>query len=71
MADFDIEIDKSEENIYKTIQLIANKCKEENLKHFDKNAVEKLIEYVLELVILKINTARFNKIVDIIYEEMH
>ena len=45
MADFDIEIDKNEENIYKTAQLIANKCEEENLKHFTKGAVEKLIEY--------------------------
>ena len=69
MADFDIEIDKSEENIYKTIQLIANKCKEENLKHFDKNAVEKLIEYSTRVSDTKDKlTARFNKIVDIIYE---
>ena len=34
MADFDIEIDKNQENIYKTTQLIASKCEEENLKHF-------------------------------------
>ncbi len=69
MADFDIEIDKNEENIYKTIQLIANKCKEESLKHFNKKAVEKLIEYSTRVSDSKDKlTARFNKIVDIIYE---
>lgn len=69
MADFDIEIDKNEDNIYKTIQLIANKCKEESLKHFNKEAVEKLIEYSTRVSDSKDKlTARFNKIVDIIYE---
>ena len=69
MADFDIEIDKNEENIYKTAQLIANKCKEENLKHFTKGAVEKLIEYSTRVSDSKDKlTARFNKIVDLIYE---
>ncbi|HSQ88594.1 Lon protease family protein [Romboutsia sp.] len=69
MADFDIEIDKNKENIYKTVQLIANKCNEDNLKHFDKLAVEKLIEYSTRMSDNKDKlTARFNKIVDIIYE---
>ena len=69
MADFDIEIDKNKENIYKTVQLIANKCNEEKLKHFDKLAVEKLIEYSTRMSDSKDKlTARFNKIVDIIYE---
>ena len=69
MADFDIEIDKNEENIYKTAQLIANKCKEENLKHFTKGAVEKLIEYSTRVSDSKDKlTARFNRILDIIYE---
>ena len=69
MADFDIEIDKNEENIYKTAQLIANKCEEENLKHFTKGAVEKLIEYSTRVSDSKDKlTASFNKILDIIYE---
>ena len=69
MADFDIEIDRNKENIYKTVQLIANKCNEENLKHFDKLAVEKLIAYSARMSDHKEKlTARFNKIVDIIYE---
>ncbi|MBO3444026.1 ATP-binding protein [Clostridium sp. CCUG 7971] len=69
MADFDIEIDKNEENIYKTVQLIANKCNEDGLKHFDKYAVERIIEYSTRVSDNKDKlTARFNKIVDIIYE---
>ena len=69
MADFDIEIDKNKENIYKTTQLIASKCEEENLKHFTKEAVEKLIEYSTRVSDSKDKlTARFNKILDIIYE---
>ncbi|RDY23554.1 ATP-binding protein [Romboutsia maritimum] len=69
MADFDIEIDKNKDNIYKTVQLIANKCNESNLKHFDKEAVERLIEYSTRISDSKDKlTARFNKIVDIIYE---
>lgn len=69
MADFDIEIDKNQENIYKTTQLIASKCEEENLKHFTKEAVEKLIKYSTRVSDSKDKlTARFNKILDIIYE---
>ncbi|MEG1142113.1 MAG: AAA family ATPase [Clostridia bacterium] len=69
MADFDIEIDKNEENIYKTVQLISNKCNEENLKHFDKSAVERIIEYSTRISDSKDKlTASFNKVVDIIYE---
>lgn len=69
MADFDIEITKNQENIYKTIQLISNKCNESKLKHFDKSAVERLIEYSTRISDSKDKlTARFNKIVDIIYE---
>lgn len=69
MADFDIEIDKTEENVYKTVQLISNKCNEDNLKHFDKSAVEKIIEYSTRMSDNKDKlTARFNKLVEIIYE---
>lgn len=69
MADFDIEVDRNKDNIYKTVQLISNKCKESNLKHFDKSAVERLIEYSARISDDKDKlSARFNKIVDIIYE---
>lgn len=69
MADFDIELERNEENLYKTAQFIASHCEEENLKHFDKSAVERIIEYSSRVSDNKEKlTARFNKIVDILYE---
>lgn len=69
MADFDIEIDKNDENIYKTIELIANTCNNEKLKHFKKDAVEKVIEYSIKLSDSKDKlTARVSNIIDLVYE---
>ena len=69
MADFDIEINKDEDNIYKIIKLISNQCKEHNLKHFDKSAIERILEYSARLSDDKSKlSARFNKIIDLIYE---
>ncbi|WP_250674211.1 ATP-binding protein [Paraclostridium ghonii] len=69
MADFDIEINKNEENIYKIIKLISNQCKEQNLKHFDRSAIERILEYSVRISDDKEKlTAKFNKIVDLIYE---
>jgi lon-related putative ATP-dependent protease len=51
------------------VQLIANKCNENNLKHFDKEAVEKIIEYSTRMSDSKDKlTARFNKVVELVYE---
>ncbi|MCG4691364.1 Lon-insertion domain-containing protein, partial [Phocaeicola vulgatus] len=69
MADFDVEINKNNENIYKIIKLISNLCKEYNLKHFDREAVERVLEYSVRLSDDKEKlTAKFNKIVDLIFE---
>lgn len=69
MADFDVEINKNEENIYKIIKLISNQCKEHNLKHFDRSAIERILQYSVRLSDDKEKlTAKFNKIVDLIYE---
>ena len=69
MADFDVEISNNKENIYKTVQFIANKCNEFNLKHFDKSAVERIIEYSCRISDDKEKlSARLNKILDIVYE---
>ncbi|MDB8806060.1 Lon protease family protein [Romboutsia sp. 1001216sp1] len=69
MADFDIEIDKNDENIYKTIQLIADTCNNEKLKHFERDAVEKVIEYSIKLSDNKDKlTARVSNIIDLVYE---
>ncbi|MGL5641548.1 MAG: Lon protease family protein, partial [Paraclostridium sp.] len=69
VADFDLDMNRDDENIYKTIKFVANQCNEHNLKHFDKKAIEKLLEYSTRLSDDQEKlTARFNKIVDLIYE---
>ncbi|KXZ40500.1 lon-related putative ATP-dependent protease [Alkalithermobacter thermoalcaliphilus JW-YL-7 = DSM 7308] len=69
MADFDIEIDKNKENIYKLAMFVASHCEKVGLKHFDKSAVEKIIEYSLRISENKNKlSARFNQIVEILYE---
>ncbi len=69
MADFDIDVDRNEENIYKVARFISSHCENEGLKHFDKKAVMKIIEYSSRICENKRKlTARFNQIVDILYE---
>lgn len=68
-ADFDVEMDRNEENIKKIISFIANHCKEENLRPFHKSAIEEIIEYSSRLADhQKKLTTRFNRIVEIMYE---
>lgn len=69
MADFDMEIDNNEQNVYKIIQLISNKCSEENLKHFNKEAIESIIEYSIRISDDKEKlTGNLDKVIDIVYE---
>lgn len=69
MADFDMEIDNNEQNIYKIIQLISNKCSKENLKHFNKEAIESIIEYSIRISDDKEKlTGNLDKVIDIVYE---
>ncbi len=49
-ADFDVVMDKTDENVRKYAMFIASRCAEENLKPFDKTAVAKVIEYSSRLV---------------------
>ncbi len=69
MADFDIEMDKDSENVYKIAQFISAHCKEEGLKHFHKSAVAKVVEYSSRLADNqdKLST-KFNKIIEVLYE---
>ncbi len=69
MADFDVEMDKNEGNTLKMVKFIATHCEKEGLKHFDKSAVARVIEYSGRLADHKEKlSARFNKIVEILYE---
>lgn len=69
MADFDVEIDKNNENIMKMSKFIATHCKEVGLRHFDKTAVARVIEYSSRLAGHQDKiSSLFNQIVEILYE---
>ena len=69
MADFDIEIEKNNENEIKFAKFIADFCEVKNLKHFEKEAVIETLKYSIKLASEKNKiSARFNKITEIIYE---
>lgn len=69
MADFDVEMRKDSTTIRLMTEFISNHCKENNLKHFDKSAVARIVEYSSRLVEHqdKLST-EFNKIVEVFYE---
>lgn len=69
MADFDIEMDRSDENTHKMAQFIATHCKEQDLKPFDRSAVCRIIQYSSRLAdSQKKLTSRFSQVVEILYE---
>ena len=69
MADFDVEMQRSSENVYKFARSIATQCEEKSLKHFSKEAVEKVIEYSSRLADSKDKlSSRYNQLVEILYE---
>ncbi|MFC1717125.1 Lon protease family protein [Candidatus Poribacteria bacterium] len=69
MADFDTQMARSKENDLKYARFICARCKEENLLHFHKGAVARIVGYSSELVgdQEKLST-RFIEIVDIARE---
>ncbi|MDW7650174.1 MAG: ATP-binding protein [Bacillota bacterium] len=68
-ADFDTEMDASRENMTEMASFVATHTQRENVRHFDRTAVAKLVEYSSRLADhqKKLST-RFNEIVEIIYE---
>ncbi|WP_353892427.1 ATP-binding protein [Proteinivorax hydrogeniformans] len=69
MADFDIEMERSEENIVKMGQFIASHCKQVGLRDFDKSAVARVIRYSSRLCNSQEKlSSQFNQIVEILYE---
>jgi lon-related putative ATP-dependent protease len=68
-ADFDIEMDRNEENIKKIGSFVAYQCNEEGLKPFDKEALAAIIERSSRIAEHQGKlTARFNELVEILYE---
>ncbi|MGB4182965.1 MAG: ATP-binding protein, partial [Dethiobacteria bacterium] len=68
-VDFDVEMEKHDRNVAKMAGFIAYHCNQEKLRHFDRAAVAKMIEYSARLAEHqeKLST-RFNDIVELLYE---
>jgi lon-related putative ATP-dependent protease len=69
MADFDTQMERTEENAYQYAKFICARCIDEDLLHFQNSAVAKVVEHSSELVgdREKLST-RFIDIVDIVRE---
>ncbi len=68
-ADFDVEMDYNLENMSRLASFIHTHCKEHDLKSFDRKAVAKIVEYSTRLAGHQNKlSARFNQLVEIIYE---
>lgn len=69
MADFDIEMEKNQENIKRMAEFIANHTEESGIRHFDKEAFARVVEYSTRLAGHqgKLST-QFNQIIEIIFE---
>ncbi len=68
-ADFDVEMERTQEHMLKLAQFISDHCQKEKLRHFTKGAVARIVEYSSRLADNqeKLST-RFNELVEIIYE---
>ncbi|MEW6623653.1 MAG: AAA family ATPase [Bacillota bacterium] len=69
VAHFDTVMEKSRENILMYSQFVSSVCQRECLKHFDVQAVAKVIEFSSRLAghQQKLST-RFNEVVEVVYE---
>ncbi|WP_350344642.1 AAA family ATPase [Proteinivorax tanatarense] len=68
-ADFDMEMERSIQNIAKMGQFIVSHCKQICLKTFDKSAVARVIEYSSRICNSQEKlSSQFSKIVEILYE---
>lgn len=68
-VDFDVEMDRTNENIQHYVSFVASICENENLRHFNCEALAKVVEYGLRLADNqnKLST-RFNIVSEIVYE---
>jgi lon-related putative ATP-dependent protease len=68
-ADFDITMDRTEENVRNYASFICGICEEYQLRHLDKSAVAKVIEYGSRLAEDQNKlTTRFSDVTDLIQE---
>lgn len=68
-ADFDVEMDFSQDHLMKLAQFIHTHCEKHQLPHFDRTAVARVVEYSMRLTghQHKMSTL-FNRLVELIYE---
>ncbi len=68
-VDFDDEMERDQDNTMKLAQFISSFCRRENMPHFDRSGVAKVVEYSSRLIESqnKLST-RFNDIADILCE---
>lgn len=68
-ADFDTEMERNEENIFKIGSFVAYQCKNENLLPFDRKALGAIIDYSSRMADEKNKlSSRFSDLVEILYE---
>lgn len=68
-AEFDHEMSRSEERVMDYAKFVGNRCRAENLKHFDKSGVGSLVDFSSRIVEHQHKlSARFSEITDIIRE---
>ena len=68
-ADFDVEMERTADNMQKFAAFISHVSRKEDLKHFTSDAVSKIIEYSSRMTGSnnKLST-RFNQLLELIYE---
>jgi lon-related putative ATP-dependent protease len=68
-ADFDTVMERTEENMKHYASFVCSLCKEENLLHFDQNAISRVVEHSCRLASdqEKLST-RFGEIADVVRE---
>ena len=68
-ADFDVEMERSPENMKKFAAFISCISERENIRHFSDGAVGKIIEYSSRLTGEKDKlSTRFNELIEVLYE---
>lgn len=68
-ADFDTEMPRSPETMAEYAAFIAGRCQEEGLRHFDRTAVAKVVEYGSRLAEHQQKlTTRFGEVADLVRE---
>lgn len=68
-ADFDVSMENTPENVRKYASFVVNRVRQEGLRHFDKEAVARVVEYSCRLVENRNKlTTRFVDVADLITE---